>query len=175
MSYGMEYRFGQFVLAVSPPSNWQGSMRNREVLDSVEALLCSNKKHCSVITAIVVKNPKHGIIQAFTKKINSIQTKTITVPLSKSSRGELKRNTKMFVDWSLLEGFRNSRGFFFFSKNSLKFFCCSQYVINLFAFICSNVPHYLQNKLDVLYQLFVIIAGVVPVVQEIVNIYTVVQ
>lgn len=108
----MEYPFDQFVLGVSPPSNWQDSMRNREVLDSVQALLCNNKKHCSVITAIVIKNPKHGIIQAFTKKINCIQTKTITVPLSKSSRGELKRNTKMFVDWSLLEGFRNSRGFF---------------------------------------------------------------
>jgi len=86
MPYGMGFPFDQFgsaILVLSPSSSLciprsfhQSNMGSWKVLGSVQH--CSTAKRWCVISTIFTKNPKHGIIWASMKKINSVPAKAIT-------------------------------------------------------------------------------------------------
>lgn len=114
-SYGMESLFGQFGSAVpllSPPDLLlipnllpRGSkVRNREGLDAVHVIMLIFL--ILLITTVLVTNLKHSIIQAATKKINSItrnpvqilRTNKRYIKLQQKIKYELRKQTNVCLN-----------------------------------------------------------------------------
>lgn len=65
--------------------------------------------------------------------------------ISKSSRGEIKRNIKIFIDLIVFREVQKWKRFFFPAGGIFILYCC-QYAIDLLAFICSSYCSMLFTK-----------------------------
>lgn len=75
------------------PARWQGSMRSRKILGSAYVPLGNNKNIC-VLSPLFSSKIQNHIIQASTKKINSISDETMT-----KDWNSLASNTISFSFW----------------------------------------------------------------------------
>lgn len=85
--YGIEYLWSVGVsscgcihsqpLAHPQPTCWWGRVRNREILDGLQALFSNSNNSCAANTVFVTKL-KHDTLQAFMEKINTIPTRLST-------------------------------------------------------------------------------------------------